>query len=101
MQFAIHDEDATPNNVARFGNAFDGAAAETEIHRRLAFTGSSFVTADEMRGRSGAGNQKHPNIIIHTIAAIMLAPAQIVQGVFGRETELPPKFVREKPVEPG
>src|SRR3989442_6884761 len=35
MQSAAHDEDAAPDDVARFGDAFERAAAEAEIHRRV------------------------------------------------------------------
>src|SRR5438067_1540344 len=100
MERAVHDEDAAPDDVTGFGDAFEGTAAETEVHRRLAFARRAFVAADEMRGRRGAGDEENPNVIVdlpftpalsprrgRRRAAVMLAPAQIVECIFGREAK--------------
>ena len=54
-----------------------------------------------MCGRRGAGNQEDPNVIVDAVAAVRLAPAEIVQGIFGRETKLAPEFVGEESVKTG
>src|SRR5262245_10280183 len=75
VEFSFHDEDAAPDHMAWFGNAFDCAAAQSKIHRRLAFAASALPTADEMRGRGGARNQKDPDVIIHSVSFVVLPPA--------------------------
>ena len=84
MQLAVHDEDAAPDDLARLADALERAAAEPEIHGRLAFADGALPAADEMRGRRRAGDEQHPDVVVHAVALIMLAPAQIVQRVFRR-----------------
>jgi hypothetical protein len=54
--------------TARFGDAFDGAAAQAEVHRRLAFAAGAFVSAHEMRGRHRAGDEEDPDVIVESVA---------------------------------
>src|SRR3989442_16037311 len=56
MQSAAHDEDAAPDDMARFGNALERAAAESEIHRRLAFAARAPPPANEKGGPRGGGD---------------------------------------------
>ena len=61
LQFSVLDEDAAPDDFAGLADAFQGAAAEPEIHGGLALADCAFVSADEMLGRRGAGNLEHPD----------------------------------------
>src|SRR3989338_373294 len=54
-----------------------------------------------MRGRSGAGNEKHPHISIDSIAPVMFRPTQVMEGGFRRQTELPPQPISDKSVQAG
>ena len=54
-----------------------------------------------MGRRSGAGDEEHPDVGVHTVAFVGLAPAQIVQRVFRRKTQLAPQFIRDQPVQAG
>src|SRR6185503_12950482 len=83
MKFVVHDEDTAPDDVAGLRDSFHSSTAEAEVHRWLAFAGSAFVTADEMRRRGGAGDEKNPNVSVQFRITILLAPAQVVEGVLG------------------
>ena len=85
--------------MAGFGYAFERAAAEPEIHGGLAFADGAFLAADEMGRRRGAGNQKYPDVIVHAVAFVMLAPAEIVQRVLRRETQFAPEAIRDQAVQ--
>ena len=78
-----------------------GAAAQAEIHGRLAFAGGAAIAADQMRGRHGAGDQEHPDVIVHAVAPVMLAPAEIVQGVLRRKAQLAPQAVGHQAIQAG
>jgi len=43
-----HDEDAAPDDVAGFGNAFDRTATKPEVHRRLPLACRTAIGADKM-----------------------------------------------------
>src|SRR6266436_8483015 len=101
MQFAVHDEDATPDDVAWFGNAFDGPATKAEIHWRLPFARRAFEAADEMGGRRRAGDEEDPDVIVHSIVSVMLAPAEIVKRVLRRKTEFTPETIGDEAVQTG
>ena len=78
FEFAAFDEDATPHDLAGPGDAADSAAAQTEIHGRLAKGLSAFVAIDVMRRRSTAGDQEHPYVVPGGAALIEVAPTKIV-----------------------
>ena len=81
VQLAVHDEDPAPDDVPGLGDALDRAAAQAEVHGRLALAGGALIAADQVRGRHGAGDQEDPDIIVHAVASVVLAPAQVVQRV--------------------
>src|SRR5664280_3052064 len=75
LEAVLLDEDAAPDHLAGFADALQRAAAEAEVHGRLALADGSLVAAGEMRGGYGAGNLEEPDKLIR----ITLAPADIVQ----------------------
>ena len=77
------------------------AAAQAEIHGRLAFAGGAAIAADEVRGRHGAGNQEDPDVIVHAVAPVVLAPADIVQGVLRRKAQLAPQAIGHQAIQAG
>src|SRR6266550_95776 len=70
VEFSVGDEDARPDDLAGFGNAFEGAAAEPEIHGGLALAARAAPAVDEMGRRGRAGDEKDPDIIGHGAGAI-------------------------------
>ena len=101
MEFAVHDEDAAPDDMAGLRNACDGAASEAEIHRWLALAGGASESADQVRGRNRTRNQQNPDISINAVAFVMLAPAQVMQRVFRSKPEFTPESVGHQAVKTG
>src|SRR5882724_8024477 len=101
MQPSVHDENAAPDDVAGFGNSFHRSSNKPKVHRRLPLTGSAAIAADKMCGWSSARDQEDPNVIIDAIAAEMLAPTKIVQGVLRGEAQLAPEPIRYESIQTG
>src|SRR5262249_25108720 len=101
VELAIHDKNPAPNNVSGFGDPFQRPSAQAKIHRRLTLTHRAFVTSDEVRGRSSAGDEENPDIIVHAGPLEMLSPPQIMEGVLGRKSKLAPCSIGYEPIQPG
>ncbi len=113
LEFAIHDENAAPDDVAGFADAFERATAEAEVHRGLSLGRSTFPAADEVGRRCSAADEQHPDVFrrgrrkssrsgtLTSSATNKITPAEVVEGVFGGETELAPEFVGHEAVEAG
>src|ERR1039458_10224334 len=101
VQLAVHDEHAAPDDVPGLGNTFDCAATQAEVHGRLTFAGGAAITADQVRGRHGAGNQEDPDIVIHAIGFVTIAPADVVQGVLRRKAQFAPQAIGHQAIQTG
>src|SRR5947207_14920671 len=67
MELALHDKDATPDNMTGFGNALESSASEPKIHRRLPFAARSAISADKVGGRRRAGNQENLDNVVELL----------------------------------
>src|SRR4051812_49816402 len=54
-ELAVVDEDAGPDDLARFADALERAAAEAEVHGGLALAAGAGPPVDEMGGWGAAG----------------------------------------------
>ena len=95
VERAVHDEDAAPDDLARPADALDRAAAEPEVHRRLALADGARVAADEVRRRDRAGDLEDP----HVVVAVRRAPAHVVEGGRRVEAERGPDAVGDERVD--
>src|SRR5947209_325723 len=82
VELIVLDEDAAPDDFAGFADAFEGAAAEAEVHGRLAFAGGAGPAALEMAGGSGAADFEDPDVFSGRAAAVDVAPAEVVERCF-------------------
>src|SRR6202034_2365999 len=80
VQLMILDEDPAPDNIPWLADALERAAAEPEVHRRLALAARLGVTACDMRWRNGAGDLIDPHVVVYAGAFVVLAPANIVES---------------------
>ncbi len=101
LEFPAFNEDAAPDDFTGFGDAAHGAATKAEIHRRLAERVGASVSADVVRGRGAARDQKHPYIFVGRAAGVGGAPTQIVERVFDGLAEGGVDAIGEEAVEAG
>ena len=59
------------------------------------------IAIDKVAGRSGAGDLQHPDEVVDAVAAVVLAPAQIVQRGGGIEPQRCPAAVGDERIEAG
>src|SRR5688572_8858093 len=101
MKLSAHHKNPAPDNVSGFADALERATAKGEIHWGLTFAAGALVAAYEMRGGCSSRDQENPHIIIHAIASVMLAPAQVVEGILWRKSQFTPKLVGNESIQPG
>src|SRR6266508_560800 len=89
------------DNLARFADALDAAAAQPEVHRGLPFTDRARIPAHEVSRRSGSGDFQYPHEFIPAVQLVVLAVAHVVQRRFRREAQLGPHPVGNQGVQPG
>src|SRR5271157_2427459 len=80
LEAVLLDVNAAPDHFAWFAYALQSAAAEAEVHGRLALADGSLVAANEMRGGNRAGDLEEPYELIKSVGGVSLAPADIVQS---------------------
>src|SRR5579862_5948541 len=97
FQTAAFHEDAAPNDLARFADAFHRPAAEPEVHGRLALTYLTGIPPDEVLGRRSAADLEHP----HEFALVIFPVAHIVQRRFRIVAELGPDAIGEQRIQTG
>src|SRR5215212_8756531 len=94
MQPAVHQEDPTPDDLARPADALDRAAAEPEVDRRLALADGTRVAADEVGGWYRARDLEDPDVVV----AVRRAPANVVERRRWIKPERRPDAVRDEGV---
>ncbi len=90
--------DAAPDDFAGLADAFNGAAAEAEIHRRLALADRAGITR---RRGAGAEPSRRFRTPTRNRRRYVFAVAHVVQGGLGIEAELRPDAVGDQGVEAG
>src|SRR5512142_1273102 len=71
VELVVRHEDAAPDDISGLADAFDGAAAHPEVHRRLALAHRFGVAGGEVRRRNRAGNLQQPDKIVDAVAGEM------------------------------
>src|SRR4051812_27070660 len=51
--------------------------------------------------RRRARNEKNPDVIVESVASVVTAPAQIVQGILRREAKLTPELISNQTIKSG
>ena len=97
MEIASLNENTAPDNVSGFADPSERASTESEIHWRLTERTCALPAIDEMCGGSGTADEEDPDIFPVKFGP----PAEIVERVFGVETEFSPKPVGDQSVESG
>ncbi len=91
VQLSAFHKDAAPDDLAGAADSFERAAAEREIHGRLAVAGCAAIAIDKVAGGSGAGDLQHPDEVVDAVAFVVLAPADVVQRGCGIELKRLPR----------
>ena len=92
--------------MAGLADTLERAATGREVHGRLTFAARTLVAVSKVGGGNGAGDLENPDILVDRFAQAVVpgvptAPAQIVQGGFGRVAQLLPEPIRDQSIQAG
>ena len=94
------DPDPAPDDLARPAHAGERAAAEAEIHRRLAKTLGPLPALHEVRRGCASRDLEHPHPVVGRSRLVPVTPADVVERVLDRLAERRMDPLGEQAVEP-